>query len=29
VKIEDAVVVTETGCEGLGDAGRDWHVVLI
>lgn len=27
VKIEDAVAVTERGCEGLGDAGREWHVV--
>jgi Xaa-Pro aminopeptidase len=27
VKIEDAVAVTETGGEGLGDLGRDWHVV--
>lgn len=27
VKIEDAVVVTETGCEGLGDAGRDWTII--
>ncbi|HTP59729.1 MAG TPA: Xaa-Pro peptidase family protein [Spirochaetia bacterium] len=27
VKIEDAVAVTETGCEGLGDLGRDWHVI--
>ncbi len=27
VKIEDAVVVTRTGCEGLGDLGRDWHVI--
>lgn len=27
VKIEDAVAVTENGCEGLGDLGRDWHVV--
>ncbi len=27
VKIEDAVAVTDDGCEGLGDAGRDWHVV--
>jgi len=27
VKIEDAVAVTDTGCEGLGDLGRDWHVV--
>jgi Xaa-Pro aminopeptidase len=29
VKIEDAVAVTDTGCEGLGDLGRDWHVVRI
>jgi len=29
VKIEDAVAVTETGCEGLGDLGREWHVVAI
>lgn len=29
VKIEDAVAVTETGCEGLGDLGRDWHVVPV
>ncbi len=27
VKIEDAVAVTESGCEGLGDLGREWHVV--
>jgi len=27
VKIEDAVAVRENGCEGLGDLGRDWHVV--
>ena len=27
VKIEDAVVVGETGCEGLGDTGREWQVV--
>ena len=27
VKIEDAVAVTESGCEGLGDLGRDWHVI--
>jgi len=27
VKIEDAVAVTENGCEGLGDLGRDWTVV--
>lgn len=29
VKIEDAVAVTEDGCEGLGDLGRDWHVVPV
>jgi Xaa-Pro aminopeptidase len=29
VKIEDAVAVTETGCEGLGDLGREWHVVPV
>jgi len=27
VKIEDAMAVTEAGCEGLGDLGRDWHVL--
>jgi Xaa-Pro aminopeptidase len=27
VKIEDAVAVTERGCEGLGDLGREWHLV--
>jgi Xaa-Pro dipeptidase len=27
VKIEDAVAVTENGCEGLGDLGRDWHIL--
>jgi Xaa-Pro aminopeptidase len=27
VKIEDAVAVTENGCEGLGDLGRDWHII--
>jgi Xaa-Pro aminopeptidase len=27
VKIEDAVIVGDTGCEGLGDAGREWQVV--
>jgi Xaa-Pro aminopeptidase len=26
VKIEDAVAVTTSGCEGLGDLGRDWHI---
>jgi Xaa-Pro aminopeptidase len=29
VKIEDAVAVTDAGCEGLGDLGREWHVVPI
>lgn len=29
VKIEDAVAVTETGCEGLGDLGREWQVVPV
>jgi Xaa-Pro aminopeptidase len=29
VKIEDAVAVTESGCEGLGDLGREWHVVPV
>jgi Xaa-Pro aminopeptidase len=27
VKIEDAVAVTQDGCEGLGDLGREWQVV--
>ncbi|MDP2790720.1 MAG: Xaa-Pro peptidase family protein [Rectinemataceae bacterium] len=27
VKIEDAVAVTANGCEGLGDAGRDWTII--
>lgn len=27
VKIEDAVAVTDTGCEGLGDKGREWQIV--
>jgi Xaa-Pro dipeptidase len=27
VKIEDAVVVGDTGCEGLGDAAREWQIV--
>lgn len=27
VKIEDAVAVTEYGCEGFGDAGREWSIV--
>ncbi len=27
VKIEDAVAVTESGCEGLGDLGREWQIV--
>ncbi len=29
VKIEDAVAVTELGCEGLGDFGREWHVLQV
>ncbi len=29
VKIEDAVAVTETGGEGLGDLGREWQVVPV
>ena len=29
VKIEDAVAVSEDGCEGLGDVGREWHVVPV
>ena len=29
VKIEDAVAVTERGCEGLGDLGREWHVIPV
>ena len=29
VKIEDGVAVTEMGCEGLGDLGREWHVVPV
>jgi Xaa-Pro dipeptidase len=27
VKIEDSVVVTSTGCEGLGDVAREWCMV--
>jgi Xaa-Pro aminopeptidase len=27
VKIEDAVAVTGSGCEGLGDRGREWQIV--
>ncbi|MER3398065.1 MAG: hypothetical protein C4316_05915 [Chloroflexota bacterium] len=27
VKIEDAVVLTPAGCEGLGDLGREWQIV--
>ena len=27
VKIEDAVAVTEDGCEGLGDKGREWTII--
>jgi Xaa-Pro aminopeptidase len=29
VKIEDAVAVTENGCDGLGDLGREWHIVPV
>lgn len=27
VKIEDVVAVTDTDCEGLGDLGRERHIV--
>jgi Xaa-Pro aminopeptidase len=26
VKLEDTLLVTERGCEGLGDAGRGWNI---
>jgi Xaa-Pro aminopeptidase len=26
VKLEDTVLVTESGCEGLGDSGRGWNI---
>lgn len=29
VKIEDAVAVTETGGEGLGDLDRDWQMAPV
>lgn len=29
VKLEDTVVVTPTGCEGLGDFGREWCTVSL
>ena len=29
VKIEDAVAVTQCGCEGFGDQGRDWHIIRV
>lgn len=29
VKIEDAVAVGETGCDGLGDTGREWQIVSV
>jgi Xaa-Pro dipeptidase len=29
VKIEDAVIVGGTGCEGLGDTGREWQIVPV
>jgi Xaa-Pro aminopeptidase len=25
IKLEDTVVVTETGCDGFGDSGRNWN----
>ena len=28
VKLEDTVVVTDTGCEGLGDAGREFYSII-
>jgi Xaa-Pro aminopeptidase len=27
VKIEDSVLITKTGYEGLGDSGREWTIV--
>jgi Xaa-Pro aminopeptidase len=27
IKLEDTVVVTPTGCEGLGDKGRGWNAM--
>jgi Xaa-Pro aminopeptidase len=26
IKLEDSVVVTPAGCEGLGDVDRDWCI---
>jgi Xaa-Pro aminopeptidase len=26
IKLEDTVVVTDTGCEGFGDGGRTWNM---
>ncbi|MED5579496.1 MAG: Xaa-Pro peptidase family protein [Nitrospinota bacterium] len=28
VKLEDTVVVTDNGCEGLGDAGREFYTII-
>ena len=28
VKLEDTVVVTDTGCEGLGDEGREFYTII-
>jgi len=27
MKLEDTVVVTESGCEGFGDGGRGWNII--
>lgn len=27
VKLEDTVAVTDSGCEGFGDAGRGWNII--
>jgi Xaa-Pro dipeptidase len=29
IKLEDTVVVTETGWEAYGDWGRDWNEVIL
>ena len=28
VKLEDTVVVTDKGCEGLGDEGREFYTII-
>ena len=28
VKLEATVVVTDTGCEGLGDEGREFYTII-